>query len=295
MSRLIASRLPPGRTRGASRRPPARRAPGRWSAGAMLLLRHWRRLVPATALAMLLGAVGWGWQQGHLTAAADSARADLWQLSVRAGLSVEEVLVTGRERTRSDDLLAALGTGRGAPILAFDPAAARDAIAALPWVKEVVVARRLPDTIVVSLEERQPMALWQHERQLRVIDRDGRVLSDYEYDDFADLPLVVGPDAADHADELLALLATQPAVAQRVAAAIRVGARRWDLRLVNGIDVRLPEHAPALALAHLARALEEGNLFERDILLIDLRLEDRLVIRTSPVSAERRRLPEENT
>lgn len=293
MPRLTASA--PAKSQPKARRPAPRRPAPRRPLEAGRWLRHWRRVLPALAAVAVLGGAGWVWQQGHVGRTVDTVRAELWQLSVRAGLSVEEVLVTGRVRTRGEELLAALGIDRGAPILAFDPAAARDAIAALPWVKQVVVARRLPDTIVVSLEEREPLALWQHERQLRVIDSDGRVLSDYNYDDFADLPLVVGPDAAVHAQELLALLAAQPDVAGRVAAAIRVGERRWDLRLTNGIDVRLPEHDAAAALGHLARALADGNLFERDILLIDLRLEDRLVIRTSPLSAERRRLPEENT
>src|SRR3546814_9628127 len=69
------------------------------------------------------------------------------------------------------ELLAALGIGRGEPILRFDPDAAHEAILALPWVKTASVERRLPDTIFVRIEERRPMALWQNERQLKEIGR----------------------------------------------------------------------------------------------------------------------------
>ena len=35
------------------------------------------------------------------------------------------------------------------------------------WVKEARVSRRLPDTLVVDIVERQPAAIWQHNQQAR--------------------------------------------------------------------------------------------------------------------------------
>jgi cell division protein FtsQ len=83
-------------------------------------------------------------------------------------------------------------------------------------------------------------------------------------------------------------------VASRVSAAVRIGGRRWDLKLDNGIAVRLPEEGAGDALRLLAAAAGEG-LFERDILAIDLRMEDRLVVQITPLAAERRTLPEKSS
>src|SRR5437773_216392 len=83
----------------------------------------------------------------------------------------------------------------------------------------------------------EPLAVWQHGSKLELIDREGGVIPVTRLDRFAKLPLVVGEGAARHAAELLDMLATEPELAARVSAAIRVGDRRWNLRIDNAIDV----------------------------------------------------------
>ena len=75
------------------------------------------------------------------------------------GLKVDEILVIGRRETAQKDLLAAVRLARGAPILAFDLQAARKRIEALPWIKTVSVERMLPDTVLLNIKERRPLAL----------------------------------------------------------------------------------------------------------------------------------------
>jgi cell division protein FtsQ len=95
------------------------------------------------------------------------------------------------------------------------------------------------------------------------------------------LPLVVGADAASRAGELLQLLAKEPALAAHVTAAVRVGGRRWNLRLDNAIEVLLPADDPAAAWAELARLERSDAILRRDIETIDMRLPDRLVLRVA--------------
>jgi cell division protein FtsQ len=203
--------------------------------------------------------------------------------------------VIGRYSTDGAALLEALGIDRGDPILALDPYAARDAIIALPSVRTASVERQLPDTVVIRLAEREPLAIWQEGGRHRVIDGHGVVLAGYDPADHAHLPLVVGPDAPANAADFLSILAARPEIAARTAGATRVGGRRWDLALETGITVRLPADGVARALDRLAELHALDRVFERDVLIVDLRLPDRVTVRTSPVAAERIRLPEENT
>ncbi|NNG04325.1 MAG: FtsQ-type POTRA domain-containing protein, partial [Inquilinus sp.] len=198
-------------------------------------------------------------------------------------------------RTGRDELLAALAIEPGSPILSFDPERAREAVVALRWVRNVVVERRFPDTLFLRIEERQPLALWQSEQKLRVIDGDGVVLAEDGLQAYGALPLVVGEAAPEYAAPFLASLGRVPAVADRVEAAILVSGRRWDLRLDSGIDVRLPEDGLDAALQRLSELEAKSGLFDRDILAIDLRLEDRLAVQVTPAANERRRLPGEDT
>ena len=198
------------------------------------------------------------------------------------GFTVSEVTVEGRETTDGETILAALAARPGTPILAVSPKRAKQQLESLPWVRTAVIERRLPGTLYVRLVERKPLALWQHGGKIALIDRVGAVIPVDRLDRFAKLPMVVGEGAASHAAELLDMLANEPDLAARVTAAIRVGDRRWNLRIDNAIDVLLPADEPARAWAQLARLDRSSALLQRDVQTIDIRLPDRVVLRVSP-------------
>jgi cell division protein FtsQ len=212
----------------------------------------------------------------------DLGRSRALALSAEAGFAVADVAVQGRGRTGVNDILAALQVKRGTPILAVSPSEAKARLEELPWVRSASVARLLPDTISVQLTERKPMALWQHGGKFELIDDEGKVLPVPQLGEFAALPVLVGEGAPEVGAGLLAMLAEEPALRDRVAAAVRVGGRRWNLRMDNGIDVELPEQNAAVAWHELARLDRTHGLLERDIRRVDLRLPDRLVLQSPP-------------
>jgi len=197
------------------------------------------------------------------------------------GLTVDNIEVEGRQTTDAATIMAALAAERGTPILAVSPSRAREQLQALPWVRSAVIERRLPGTLRVRLVERKPLAIWQHNGVQQLIDRDGAVIPVKELDRFAKLPIVVGDDAAKYAAALVDMLAREPELAARVAAAIHVGGRRWNLRVDGAIDVLLPESDPAGAWAQLARLERSNGLLKRDVQIVDLRFPDRLILRVN--------------
>jgi cell division protein FtsQ len=216
----------------------------------------------------------------HLLGQGESFRERLGNATAHLGLRVDQVIVEGRVKTPEPVLDRAIGIARGAPILSYALPAARARIEAINWVQSAVVQRRLPDTIVVQLQERRPFAVWQHEGRFRLVDRDGQVVTDSDVSTFAgQLPLIVGAGAPVAAAALLDALARQPNIQSRVSAAIRVGERRWNLRLTNGMDVLLPEGAEVQALTRLAELQATHQLLDRPLQAIDMRLPDRFVFR----------------
>ena len=243
--------------------------------------RSWRRLVLAAAtLPMALIPLLWDtdWLAGQRQELGEA----LLEESAAFGFAVEDVLVSGRQRTTQQSILETLGLARGVPILAIDAQAGRQRLEALPWVASATVARRLPNVIRIELVERQPMALWQHKGEVTVIDTEGKVIPQAVPGRFAMLPLVVGADAPAHTAELLAMLSAEPSLRPLVTAAVRVSGRRWNLKLKGGIDVRLPEVEAAQAWAELARMEREHRVLAREVVAIDLRLSDRLILRMAP-------------
>jgi len=157
----------------------------------------------------------------------------------------------------------------------------------LPWVFQARVERLLPDTLAVHIVERRPMALWQNQGRFSLIDDNGVVIIRNDLSRFANLIHVVGEDAPDHVGGLLELLETQPELKTQVKAAVRVGGRRWDLSLNGGVNVRLPEADASKALARLAAFEEESGVLGRDVLVLDLRVPDRVIVRRTPNAVRR--------
>ncbi|MEL0012687.1 MAG: FtsQ-type POTRA domain-containing protein [Alphaproteobacteria bacterium] len=221
-------------------------------------------------------------ETGWMQARANDLRNWAIEITGDAGLRVTDVIVSGRNRADSKEILAALDLERGSPILGVDIDEARARIESMGWVQSAEIARRLPDVIYVRVTEREPLALWQHNNRIVLIDLDGHTIQHSDLDSFASFPLVVGEGAPVVAGELIDLLRAYPAVAQATEAAIRVSDRRWNLRLHSGIDVRLPEEKLAVALDRLEEYQREHDLFDRDVVAVDLRVPDRLIVRVSP-------------
>ena len=244
--------------------------------------------VPTRALAVFAGTgvlalvAAWAWQSDAAARHAARAGDRLVRATAGAGLAVDVVYVHGRDLTRPSDLRAALGVARGAPMLGLDPAAAQSRIERLPWVARAAVERDLPDVLRISLRERTPMARWQHRGSVQVLDRSGTPVRGADAGRFADLPLVVGPGAPPKTRKLLEILREKPPLAKRVAAAVRVSQRRWNLRMTNDVTIKLPSSGVRDAWARLARLEGRHGLLQRDIRAVDLRLPDQLLVRLAP-------------
>ncbi|MGG5889413.1 cell division protein FtsQ/DivIB [Falsiroseomonas sp. HC035] len=273
----------------ARRAPVARREPDRPSSLRLWIKRRRGLLRPAALWAIGFGLLG---VTGYAVYAADPAgrvRAvveNAAELGLAAGLEVTEVLVEGRENAPLDLIRSAIGVERGDPMLGFSPGEARERLQSIAWIASAHVERRLPGTILVRLEERAPFAIWQHQGRFAVIDRNGLVVETETLDAFGPLPLVVGAGAEKHAAELYDLLQAHRNILARTQALVRIGERRWNLRLHSGTDVLLPEGHEAPALNRLAELHARNALLDRPLVAVDMRLPDRLVVRQQPVAEQ---------
>jgi len=237
--------------------------------------------VVATAVFLSSSVLYGAWLGGQIPVAAQAVTA-------RFGFAVDQVRVSGNKETSEIDILERLDLDGWTSLIGFDAEAARERIAGLPWVKVAAVRKVYPDELEVRIEEREPFAIWQHGRQLAIIERDGRVITPFDGGRHAVLPLVIGYGAAERGAGFVAKIRQHPELAARVKGFILVAERRWDLRLENGITIRLPEAGEDAAIAEVLRLDREDGLLSRDIAAVDLRLEDRLVIRLTPEAMERR-------
>lgn len=222
------------------------------------------------------------WHSGMIQRTTQDAVNGVLAATAKAGFRIQEITISGRGRTSTDDIVAALAASHGAPILGVDLERVKDRLEAIPSVRVAAVERRLPDSLHLALVERQPVAIWQNNGEHVLVDRDGHQIPG-AIAGFEDLPLVVGDGAGVRADELLTMLAAEPELASRVKAAVRVANRRWNLMLddpKNGLEVRLPEDQPEAAWHRLAQLERDRALTTRQVHMVDLRTPDRMVLKT---------------
>jgi cell division protein FtsQ len=280
--RLSLAKPSPARTRRAARNEHrtgliavVERLPRRAGLAATLLL-----LAASTALGIVKG----GHLEQFLAGVSDTRNA----LANSAGFRITSVAINGRKQLSQDEVLAIGGVNGRSSLLFLDASAVREKLKADAWISEATVLKLYPGQLRIDITERTPFALWQHDGRLFVISEDGAVLQNYVPDRFLKLPLVVGKGAQARAREFLALLARYPQVKAVTRAATFVGERRWNLRLNDGLDVRLPENDVENALAFLSKLDRDDHLFSKDIVAIDLRLPDRLVVQLSDDAAKSR-------
>ena len=209
-------------------------------------------------------------------------------VAAHGGFAVDDVRMAGNKETSDIDVLEKLELTGWTSLVGFDADAARERIAGLPWVESASVRKIYPDVLEVTIEERKAFAIWQHGRELSLIDSEGRIIAPFRQERFATLPLVIGRGANERAAEFLSRLDRVPGIAARTKALIRVADRRWDLRLENGIAIRLPEFGEDAAVDEIARLDREQGILSRDIAAVDMRLEDRLVVQLTPDAVVRR-------
>lgn len=205
-----------------------------------------------------------------------------------AGFRLRTVHVQGASAMATPDIVKAAGVYRDQPLIGLDLEQLRTEVKKVGWVKDARIVRLLPDTLVIAIEERRQLAVWQHAGRSVVIDDRGNVIPEAAPERFTTLPLVVGQGADRHASEVLPLLAQRPKLMARLEALVRVDDRRWDLRLKDGTIVQLPAVGEDSALIALDALDQKQRVLDLGLGRIDLRSPEMVVVRRreSPVLAD---------
>jgi cell division protein FtsQ len=227
-------------------------------------------------------------QGGHL-AAWEAEHGAPYHVAARAfGLGIDHVKMSGLDQLRETEVLAAAGIDSRVSLAFLDAADVRARLERVPLVKTASVRKLYPNELVITLTERTPHAIWQQNGELFIVAADGTALDLMEDARFAHLPFVVGEQANTRTKEYLALLEAAGPIKSRIRAGTLVSGRRWTLKMDNGLDVRLPELGAAEALARLVKLQREQGILDKDVIAVDLRMADRVVVRLTEEAAQAR-------
>lgn len=230
-------------------------------------------LVLALALVVVLATGGRG------QALLSDSRAAIDSRFGSLGLRVGVVHLQGATPAAQAEILEAAGLKLGGPIFGLDLNAVRARVESVGWVERARVIRLLPDTLVIAVDQRPLLAVWEHAGRTVVVADNGAVVTKVDPGHFAGLPLVVGDGANVAARAILPKVMNRPRLAARLNALVRVDARRWDLRLKDGGLIELPATDEDAALKRLDDLDRTSRILELGFARIDLRDPEMVVVR----------------
>ena len=274
---------------------PAVIRPSERRAGQAAAAARWNRLFTSRGTGLLLaawvigGASIYGAVRGGHYTTFVAANGSLGDVVARTlGFGVAAVVISSDNGMSDAEILKISGITSQSSLVFLNAAELRDKLKAVPLVKEASVRKLYPDRLVIDVEERQPFGLWQKDGKVAVIAKDGTAIDQMRDDRFAELPFVVGEGANERIGEYMALLEAAGDMRSKIRAGTLVSGRRWNLKMVNGIDVRLPEAAPVRAVAQLAVLDHDSRVLDKDLVWIDLRQSGRMIAHLSAEAAAAR-------
>ena len=192
-----------------------------------------------------------------------------------------EAFILGRKRTSKEEIIKALNISDDKLITRLDLKRIQNNLEKLPWVERASVRRQLPDILHIYLNERKPIALWQKDKKHFPVDEKGNVVNAM-CDECVYLPIVVGKNAHQKAPELINALEKFETLYTRTLSASLISSRRWNLYIddiENGVIVLLPDTNLMESLKRLNDLQKEHGILDKKIRKIDLRQNDRIIIK----------------
>ena len=204
------------------------------------------------------------------------------------GFGVRQITISGQRTLSPAEVLAAAEITDRNSLLFLDPGAVRERLMEDPLILDARVRKLYPDQLAIEIVERDAFALWQNDGQVFVIASDGKPIDTLRDERLANLPFVVGEGANERVAEFQRIVDAAGDFKSKIRAGVLVTNRRWNVKLTNGVDVKLPEQNPEAAIAALAQLAREQKVLDKDLLSIDMRIPGRMVARLSEESGAAR-------
>lgn len=209
------------------------------------------------------------------------AQARFSEAAAMAGFEVQRVEVRGVKQLNELKVYERALAQRNRSMPEVDVQGLRQQLLELSWVDDARVSRQLPDTLVIDVVERKPVAVLRKADGMVLIDAEGHELEAVPQERAQGKLVLSGQGANLRIHDLTALLEAAPAVKPQLQEAGWVGNRRWNLTFKTGQILALPEGAreSAHALMTFARLDGANRLIGGKVAAFDMRTNGRIYFR----------------
>ena len=153
----------------------------------------------------------------------------------------------------------------------------------LPWLKTAFLKRTLLNQLYINIIEYQPIALWFDGAEKFLVDKDGEIIislnkiPDYEKSNYENMLIFSGLGANRNIKSFFNIITINQNISGIIYSAHWVGERRWDIRLLDGTLIKMPENNIYNAWQNLTK-IYNNNPEVKNLKTIDLRIENKIYL-----------------
>ncbi len=201
-----------------------------------------------------------------------------YKITTDIGFAIKNITITGQKHTNIQQINKIVGIKKGSSIFSISLPNLKHRLEEIDWVKCVELERTLPDSIKISITERNPIALGQKDKKLFIIDDEGKIINEKNLAPFKDLPIFIGDGVELYANSLVKVFKTEPELYKKITSVIRISERRWNIRFDNDLEIKMPENQFELAWKTVIKLYKKNELLKPEIAKIDLRIPNKIFI-----------------
>lgn len=237
--------------------------------------------LPAFAVIM---AVGWYMSDpANWRAVTDQVSEVRREIENRPEFRVNLMNIDGASPQLAEELRGVLALDLPVSSFDLDLDAMRATLEEVPAVDRAELRIQSGGYLAVTIEERQPVIIWQTRVEPVLLDAEGNyVASVAERELIAPLPMIAGDGADLAVEEALALIEAAAPLGERLHGLVRMGERRWDVVLRDGRRILLPAEDAQTALDRVLALDDAQDVLGRDVVRIDMRNPARPSLQLSP-------------
>ncbi len=147
---------------------------------------------------------------------------------------INDIQIIGNYHLEKKDVISRSKIEKGEPLLKINLGEIEARLEQNAWIKSASIKKRLPDTLIIKIEEAEPMALLNLKKRLYLMDGDGELLERLKGDGVPFLPVIknINPKKKEDMKEalkLVSILNDKNIIANRDS--IEIGVESYGLKI----------------------------------------------------------------
>jgi cell division protein FtsQ len=191
---------------------------------------------------------------------------------IKNGFTINNIQILGIKNIPKETIIKIVNNEKKSNILNVNLLNIYNNLRNNDWVEELYIERVLPNTIKISIKEKEAIGIWQYEMSNKLITKDGEIISTANINKFKiDLPIIHGNHANKNANSILKILETNKVLTKNIWSLDYINNRRWNLHFKQGIIVLLPSKGVLKAWNEIIKLQRNYDVLNLGLTELDLR------------------------